>query len=123
MARYAIITSQSKPTFRPMKIIYASTFLEKLQGLMFRKMLREEEGLLLVETSESRINSSIHMFFMNYDIGVVWLDASLRVVDTIYAKRWHPFYAPTHPAQFTLELHPNILSLFSIGDQIALSIE
>lgn len=123
MPQFAIVHNLSKPNFPAVKTIYASTFLEKLRGLMFRKILLENEGLLLADASESRINTAIHMFFMNFDIGVVWLDSTSTVVDKTTAKRWRPFYAPKHPAQFTLELHPTKLDVFSVGDQIAISFE
>lgn len=123
MPRSAIIQNQSRSTFPAVKMDYASTFLEKLRGLMFRYSLQEDEGLLLVESRDSRINSAIHMFFMNFDIGVVWVDSTLRVVGKTLAKRWHPLYAPKQPARFTLELHPDRLANFSVGDHISITIE
>jgi len=123
MSRTAIVQILSNPSLPDLKLDYASTFLEKFSGLMFRKIIRENEGLILSDQSESRINTAIHMFFMNFDIGVIWIDSSLTVVDKKYAKRWHPFYIPRRAAQYTVELHPSMLKHFSIGDQIALSIE
>lgn len=90
---------------------------------MLKKSISVNEGLLFVENVESRLNTAIHMLFMNFDIGVVWLNSSKVVVDKTYAKRWRPYYASRFPARYTLEIHPNLLPLFSIGDQITLSFE
>lgn len=91
-------------------------FITKFLGLMFRKEINPFFGLLFKETSESRVNTSIHMFFMRFDISVLWLNSDYVVIDKTLAKKWRPFYASKHPAQFTLELHPDRLTDFSIGD-------
>ncbi len=97
------------------------TFLTKLSGLMFRKKIDPYYGLLFSETSESRLNTSIHMFFMNFDITVLWMDKNCSIVDIALAKKWHPIYLSKAPAQYTLELHPDRFSDFSIGDQLQVS--
>ncbi|HLB50223.1 MAG TPA: DUF192 domain-containing protein [Anaerolineales bacterium] len=98
---------------------WCNSFLCRLRGLMFRSSLREGEGLLLVERRESRMDTSIHMFFMSFPIAAVWLDARFRVVDTCLARPWRPFYAPCIPAQYTLEASPELLKKISTGDELA----
>lgn len=98
---------------------WCDSFFCRLRGLMFRRALAEGEGLLLVEGRESRMDTTIHMFFMNFPIAAVWLDARFRVVDTCWAKPWRPFYAPRAPAQYTLETSPELLKRISIGDELA----
>ncbi len=95
-----------------------NTFFCRLRGLMFRSALAEGEGLLLVESRQSRIDTSIHMFFMRFPIAAIWLDARFRVVDTCLARPWRPFYAPRAPAQYTLETSPALLDKISIGDEL-----
>lgn len=70
------------------------------------------------QVTEDRINAAIHMFFMNFDLTVVWLDRNLRVVDVQYARRWRPAYTPAKPARYVLELHPDRLNDFQTGDQL-----
>jgi uncharacterized membrane protein (UPF0127 family) len=94
------------------------TFFLRLKGLMFEKFLGESDAILLVEGRDSRINAAIHMFFMNFDIAVVWLNQSKTVVDVQLAKKWHPVYVPKAPASWILEAHPSRLSDFHIGDRI-----
>ncbi len=85
---------------------------------MFTKVLEPDCGLLLVEKRESRLNTAIHMFFMNYDIAVLWLDEDLVIVDKILARKWVAFYCPKKPAQFVFELHASKFTEYAIGDKL-----
>jgi uncharacterized membrane protein (UPF0127 family) len=85
---------------------------------MFRSRLDEQDGIALVADSPGIVNCTIHMFFMNFDIAVIWLDSSKRVVDKTLAQKWHPYYAPKNSALYTLELHHTKFSDFNIDDQV-----
>jgi uncharacterized membrane protein (UPF0127 family) len=117
------ISNKTRELKYPLKLEVCSSFFQKLQGLMFRKTLAPEEGILLVENTDSVISSSIHMFFMNFDLGIVWLNGNLEVVDRAIAKKWQPYYASKLPARYTLEIHPTRLMEFEPGDQIAFNHE
>ncbi len=97
---------------------WCTSFWCHFKGLQFRSRLPEDEGLLFVFPKESRSNTTIHMFFVFFQIGVVWLDASGYVVDKALAKPWRPMYAPRAPAQFFIEANPSILDRVNIGDSI-----
>jgi uncharacterized membrane protein (UPF0127 family) len=86
------------------------------KGLQFVRHLPDDEGLLFVRGSESVAATTIHMFFMFFDIGVVWIDSRGVVVDKKYAKVWRPAYAPRAKAQYYLEANPSLLEKVSIGD-------
>lgn len=86
------------------------------KGLMLTSNLPENEGLLFVTGQESRVNTTIHMFFMLMSIGVVWLDSSGRVVDKQLAKPWRPAYAPQAAARYYLEANVSILDRVQVGD-------
>lgn len=88
------------------------------KGLQFVRHLPEDEGLLFVRNNESIAGTSIHMFFMNFDIGVVWMNRNGFVVDKVLAKRWRPAYAPRVKAQYYLEANVSILDRVQIGDQL-----
>lgn len=98
------------------RVRMCESFLCHLRGLQFVPRLPADEGLLFVTRAESRTNSAIHMFFMAFPIGVVWLDANRRVVDVAHAKPWRPMYAPSAPAQFYLEANLDVLERVAIGD-------
>jgi uncharacterized membrane protein (UPF0127 family) len=102
--------------FQDMKASFCSSFFCRFKGLMFLPGLGEFEGLLLVEDNESRINSAIHMFFMRFDIAVIWINSQLQVVDVKIARKGHPFYLPAAPSKYTLETHPDRFFDFRIGD-------
>jgi hypothetical protein len=94
------------------------SFLCKLRGLMFRRTLPADEGLLFVYGRESRMDTSIHMLFMAFPIAAVWLDKDGRVVDKTLAKQWRPAYASSVPAQYIIEANPDLLDRVQIGDTL-----
>ena len=91
-------------------------FWTRFRGLQLVTHLPEDEGLLFITGSESRANTTIHMFFMFFRIGVVWLDKSGKVVDMCLAKQWRPAYAPRLPAQYFVEANPSLLERVRVGD-------
>ncbi len=88
------------------------------RGLQLIPRLPDDQGLLFVTNSEGRAHTTIHMLFMLFSIGVVWLDASGRVVDKCLAKPWRPAYAPRAPAQYFIEANPGVLDRIQIGDTL-----
>jgi uncharacterized membrane protein (UPF0127 family) len=113
-----LIENKNKALPSPLQAPYCDSFLCRLRGLMFRSKLARGEGLLLVEARDSRLDTSIHMFFVFMDLAVIWINSEGTVVDKILARAWRPFYAPRQPARFILEIHPDRLSEFTIGDHV-----
>lgn len=105
-----------KPLIQKAK--WCNTFGSKLQGYMFKKTLSPQEALVLVEKSDNRLSTAIHMLFMNFDLGVLWVNSSGEVVDKTFAKRWKLQYTPAQPAQYVIEMHPSLLDVVKIGDHI-----
>jgi len=87
-------------------------------GLMMRR-IAPNEGLLLVHGKDTRVDSAIHMLFCITDLAVVWINSEYEVVDVKLARKWALAYVPQAPACYTLEIHPDRLSAFSIGDKVA----
>lgn len=114
------IHNLTRPASQPIQAFRCSSFLCRLRGLMFRASLDPHEGLWMVQDRPDRANAAIHMFFMRFDIAVIWADANLTVVDAQLARRWRPAYVPARPAQFILETHPTRLDEFHPGDQLVL---
>ena len=85
---------------------------------MFRRSVGADEGLVFVHPRENRVESAIHMFFVPFDLGVIWVNNAGEVVDLVRAKPWRPSYAPQKPASYVIELHPDKLDLVKIGDLI-----
>jgi uncharacterized membrane protein (UPF0127 family) len=112
------IENKNQPLPAPLQAIYCDSFLCRLRGLMFRSSLAHEEGLLLVEARDSRIDTSIHMLFVYMDLAVIWINSKNTVVDAVLARSWRLAYAPAQPARYILEIHPNRLNEFTIGDHV-----
>ena len=85
---------------------------------MFRRGIPEDWGLLLVQTSESVMNAAIHMVGVPFDLGIIWINNAGEVVDTTVAKAWVGLKSPGKPARYILEVRPDHLDKFNIGDQI-----
>ena len=95
-----------------------ASFLSRLRGLTFRRVLRHDEGVLLVGRRENRADTTIHMLFVFFPVAAIWLDRNGRVVDTQLARPFRLFYAPSVPAQDVLEGPPTLLRQVQIGDQL-----
>jgi uncharacterized membrane protein (UPF0127 family) len=117
--RQISIENKTRPLPAPLMADYADSFGAKLRGLMFRRELDPGRGLLLAEDGESTLNAGIHMLFMNFDIGVAWLDSQLTVVDVRAARRLKLFLLPRKPARYVLEFHASRLEDFRVGDDLA----
>jgi uncharacterized membrane protein (UPF0127 family) len=102
------------------QIIRCDTFWKRGRGLMFRGRRAVEDGraYLFVERRESVAQTAIHMLFVFFPIAVVWLDREKRVVDTVLARPFRPYYAPRRPAQYYVEGHPSLLQQVTVGDQL-----
>lgn len=85
---------------------------------MFRARLDLDAGLLLVEKSDSRVNTSIHMLFVPFDLAVFWINSDMTVVDKVIAKSWRPVYISKADARYTLEIHPHRFGNYEIGDKV-----
>jgi uncharacterized membrane protein (UPF0127 family) len=90
-----------------------------MRGFTFKRQIAKGEGLILVDKQDSRVNAAITMLFVFFDLGVIWVNGSGRVVDKKLARSWRLSYSPKEPAQFVVESHPDILDKIQIGDHLA----
>src|SRR4030065_2993050 len=116
--KYIKIVNQSHPESKPILANYCKSFLCQLRGLMFTKSLPENHGLLLVQNSDSRLNSSIHMMFMWMDLAIIWINSDYLVVDRVLARQWKLIYSPKSAAKYVLETGVSHLAEFNIGDKV-----
>ena len=113
-----LVYNLTNPKVPPITAHYCDTFICRLRGLMFRRRIPADWGLLLVQGSDSRLDSAIHMLAMWIDLGVVWINSQGEVVDTRLARRWRPAYVPQKPARYILEMNVAHLGDFSVGDRV-----
>jgi len=118
MPKSIIIENSSRKINAPALIRYCDTFLSQLRGFTFHPRLARDEGLLLVGTRDSRLDSSIHMLFVSFDLAVFWINSNMQVVDKVLAKSWRLAYFSKHPARYVLEIHPDRWEDYEIGDTV-----
>jgi uncharacterized membrane protein (UPF0127 family) len=118
MARYISIENENRRIDGPLWIKYCDTFLTQLRGFTLRSDLARDEGLVLAGKRDSRIDSSIHMLFVSFDLAVIWISSEMQVVDKVLAKSWKPAYFSKQPARYVLEVHPDRWEEFQVGDKV-----
>lgn len=80
----------------------ADTFWKRLRGLMFRRRFPQGKAMLFKFKKPGR--HGIHMFFMRFEIDLVYMDSRFRVVDMKAGiKRWR-IYRPKANASYLIEL-------------------
>ena len=86
----------------------ADTFAKQIRGLMFRKSINENDGMLFTFSSEGY--QGIWMMNMSFPIDIIWINSSRQVVSiqknaqpcTLTSC---PTYKPSEPAMFVLEVN------------------
>ncbi len=119
MTKSIIVQNKTRKIETLPRIRYCNTFLSLLRGFTFHPRLDPNEGLLLVGKRDSRLDSSIHMFFVSFDLAVFWINSDMLVVDKVIAKSWRPAYFSKEPARYVLEIHPQRWEDYEIGDTVA----
>ena len=118
MPKQIIIENRNRKIETPSRIKYCDTFLTQLRGFTFRSRLSRDEGLLLVGRRDSRLDSSIHMLFVSFDLTVIWINSDMQVVDKVLARSWRLAYFAKKPAKYVLEIHPERWGDYEIGDTV-----
>lgn len=116
--RQISIRNQTRALKLGLQADFCDRFWCRLRGLMFRRQLAPQRGLVLAEAGESRLGAAIHMLGMAFDLTIVWLDSGYRVVDVRLARRWRSFLVPRKPARYVIELHAARFEEFHLGDQL-----
>ena len=68
------IDNLTHPLEKRLHVEICDTYLNRLRGYMFHEPIQIDQGLLFIETMESRVGTAIHMFFVNFDLGIIWID-------------------------------------------------
>lgn len=90
----------------------ADTYFKRLRGLLGKRQMTKDEGLLLTKCA------SVHCFFMKMTIDVVYLSASMDVLEVETLRPWQ-IGSWVKGAVHTLELKEGVAqSLIKKGDQL-----
>ena len=109
------------------EVIYADTPQLKKQGVLGKKDLKKEEGVLL-EMKERwglSILHSIHMVGVPFSLAVVWLDRSGKIIHVQLAQPGR-FYFPQGiltKSAYILELSVHHLELLNMAKKISWKFE
>lgn len=96
---------------------WCDSFACRLRGMMFRRTCLPKQGLILVQPRASRWDAAIHMWFVAFPLGVVWLDEAGIVVGAVLARAGH-IYLPPKPARYVVESTPDLLECVGPGDRV-----
>lgn len=115
MTWYAI-ENRTHPLTHPLRVRRCAKSLCRFRGLMFRRDLDPQEGLMFVWHRPGRWSTAIHMWGMFFPITILWLNDEGRIVDKRLGRPWRTIAVPREPARFVLELHASRFHEFHIGD-------
>ena len=118
MTKFITVENKTRPVGKLPRIKFCDTFMTQLRGFTFRPHLTRDEGLLLVGTRDSRLDSSIHMLFVAFDLAVFWINSEMKVVDKVLAKTWRLAYFSKQAARYVLEIHPDRWGDYEVGDTV-----
>jgi len=115
MARYLSITNVTRNAILGTHVRVASSMCDRIVGLLRTPEVLPGEGLLIERTA------SIHMFFMQYAIDVVFVDRAGRVTRTVNRLRPWRFVGWARGARDCIELRAGALEGTGTqpGDQLA----
>lgn len=109
--------NQSKEEVIASKVIIAKTFFKRLRGLLGKKGLEIDECMIIYPCK------SIHTFFMQFPIDVIFLDKDFRVIKVI--RDMKPWSATSYikEARYVVEMSSSKIrdtNTVEIGDQLEL---
>lgn len=117
MPKWVAVRNPARQGLLVARARWCDSFLCRLRGLMLRRPLPADEGLLLVEAGTGRMNAAIHMAFVLQPLGVAWLNGEGRVVERRVALPWR-WYVPQSPARYVLEGRPEMIDRITEGDRL-----
>ncbi len=110
------ILNQTKNTSLADNGLLANTFWTRMKGLLGRKKLFKDEALIITKCN------SIHMFFMEFSIDVIFLNKENYVVGIVNDIKPNRLSAIYWKANYAIELPVGVISSSktSVGDHIVI---
>lgn len=106
-----ICTAEGNKHFSVHQVVIADHYFSRLRGLMFRKSLSNDEGLLLKKCG------SIHCCFMRFPIDVIYLNDNMEVLKVETVRPWR-VGSLVKGARHVLEVAEGVASSVQQGDVI-----
>ncbi len=94
----------------------AKGFLDRALGLMFRKELPRDAGLLI----ELTMGRTIHSFFMRFPIELIFINEHFKICELASLNPWK-VYIPKEKAKWVLEVNKGVIKEkdIEIGDKVS----
>ena len=80
----------------------ADSYWSRAMGLMFRKELSKDKGLL-IRFSPTLKSKTIHSFFMRFPLDLIFINEEKKIVEITSLKPWK-IYNPKQPCVMVLEV-------------------
>ena len=93
----------------------AKTNFQKIRGHMFKLKIKP---LFFEFNRESVFDSAVHMLFVFKLLDLVYINSKWEIVDIRQAFPFFPYYSPSKPAKYLLELPYGMSKKFKIGDKL-----
>ena len=100
------------------KIRICDTFFSRFIGLMFKKNAKIPLLFEIPERINKKERSSIHSFFMRFEIVLVFIDKDNAVYEIAELRPWN-CYIPKKPAKYIVEFDKREFNdCLKIGDEV-----
>jgi len=96
----------------------ADTHFKRFKGLMFEKKKDFTYALIFDLQKESKIGSSVHMFFVFFPIFIIFLDSRKTIIDSTVLNPFTPNYTPKKPARYFIELPITLKDKIKLDDKV-----
>lgn len=103
------------------KIKIANSFFKRFLGLMFKSRCDYPLLFKIPQKTQIKERSSIHSFFMRFELALVFIDDENLIYEIADLKPWR-FYVPKKPAKYIIEFDKKEFKNYDlkIGDEIEL---
>lgn len=102
---------------RTIKAKVANNFFTRAKGLMFKKNIEKDEGVVFVFKKDSF--PKFWMFGMRFPLDIIWISSKKKIVDiTLNAKpslNPRKIYKPKKACKYVLETRANLLKNIEVG--------
>ena len=116
--RYLFLKNSNE---KMIKIEMANSFFKRFLGLMFKSKCEYPLLLEIPQSIKTKERSSIHSFFMRFELAIVFIDNEDIVYEIANLKPWR-YYIPKKGAKYIIEFDKNNFENYDlkIGDEIEL---
>ncbi|MEM0201038.1 MAG: DUF192 domain-containing protein [Candidatus Micrarchaeaceae archaeon] len=115
-------TKKLKIGKKTLNVLLADSFSKQLLGLMYRKSLAKNEGMLFIFKKSSKYG--IWMLNMKFNIDIIWLDNNLKIIDSLQNVKpctsllKCKTYYPKSPSKYVLEVNSGFISQNKIKNSV-----